>query len=72
MHGICAFAQCICFRMCEAVFRTNKVIARLEEEKKRDRGREKKEEIPLALIITSKGLLTNSCIMFVEDPYRRL
>ena len=49
-----------------AVFRTNKVIARLEEEKSGIEA-EKKGGNTLALIITSIGLLTNSCMMFVEE-----
>lgn len=50
----------------DAVFRTNKVIARLEEQKSGIET-EKKGGNTLALIITSIGLLTNSCMLIVEE-----
>ena len=50
----------------DAVSRTNEVIARLEEQKSGIET-EKKGGNTLALIITSIGLLTNSCMMFVEE-----
>ena len=49
-----------------AVFRTNKVIARLEEEKSGIEP-EKKGGGTLPLIIISIGLLTNCCMTAAED-----
>lgn len=49
-----------------AVFRTNEVIARLEEQKSGIEA-EKKGGNTLALIITAIGLLTNSCMLLVEE-----
>lgn len=49
-----------------AVFRTNEVIARLEEQKSGIES-EKKGGNTLALIITAIGLLTNSCMLLVEE-----
>ena len=50
----------------DAVFRTNEVIARLEEQKSGIETK-KKGGNTLALIITSIGLLTNSCMLLVEE-----
>ena len=50
----------------DAVSRTNEVIARLEEQKSGIET-EKKGGNTLALIITSIGLLTNSCMLIVEE-----
>ena len=50
----------------DAVFRTNEVIARLEEQKSGIET-DKKGGNALALIITSIGLLTNSCMLLVEE-----
>ncbi len=50
----------------DAVFRTNEVIARLEEQKSGIETR-KKGGNTLALIITAIGLLTNSCMLIVEE-----
>ena len=50
----------------DAVFRTNEVISRLEEQKSGIET-DKKGGNALALIITSIGLLTNSCMLLVEE-----
>lgn len=50
----------------DAVSRTNEVIARLEEQKSGIET-EKKGGNTLALIITSIGILTNSCMLIVEE-----